>query len=563
MINHIWIKDVYTPYKYFENYWFIDGKSLPQYLENWSKESQDKYLKSIRKFIGLCPAWNKNIAQKGDVRFVWNLIEENSAVLPVLLCEDDTDFSFIVIVVDVEKTNDFVYWNRIGYVLHDKEDFEEEKRNGILNTESYSPEDWEMYGDNIALESVDSPEWLQWIGANWDEELYRRRMNYTAPFYRTEGNVCWIREVSWKFSRAEYEDMVTAFWEIQTLKQLNNISSKKVINVVECAELLADLTIYGRGLLDKHIREYEGILLHVLSEQLVTEPLISLLKYHPERKCAIDIYYKIIEVMSQNGTDEVRNVVDVTILERISGEKEIWKLIGPHLTKLTERKEIKRRKRLEKYLFIFLGLVLICFLAKRYLPIGRTDFKSIEQFEKLGGYVWREGLPEGTQDVRYYLTDTMFFTQSIYSFTIEDEEQYDAFMEVVREHSCYESAVEYPGWAHSCNVSLEYSKEEQEAMRYLQENHKNMDYKEVLRLASAHKRGFASSYGADVEDYVGEENGLDDFPLGLSFQEVIPDNIYDYTILDFSPMGTGSVEDGILVNQDTHRFVIYYAGQIR
>lgn len=64
---------------------------------------------------------NLNRYEKGDVRFMWKVISMDSAVLPLLLCEEDLDFSCIVIVGEVEKTKDFVCWNRIGYVLHDNE----------------------------------------------------------------------------------------------------------------------------------------------------------------------------------------------------------------------------------------------------------------------------------------------------------------------------------------------------------------------------------------------------------------------------------------------------------
>lgn len=212
-MNYIEVQEIQTPYGYKESFWLIDKKALPEYLNTWAAESKDKYLKLIGSFFGLCPAWSKELDWAGDIRFVWSVIEMDSAVLPLLLCPEDLDFSCIVIVVEVEKTKDFVYWNRIGYVLHEKEDFEEEKKNGILNTACYSDEDWEKYGDNIALENVDSPLWKQWISDNWEEELYRRRMNYTLPFYHTEGNVCWIKNVRWEFQRKEYQEMVNTFRE--------------------------------------------------------------------------------------------------------------------------------------------------------------------------------------------------------------------------------------------------------------------------------------------------------------------------------------------------------------
>ena len=327
-MNHITVKDMATPFGYNENYWIIDEISLPEYLTTWASESDDDGLKSIHSFLGLCPAWSKRLNWKGDIRFVWKLIEMDSVVLPLLLCPDDLDLDCIVIVAEVEKTKDYVYWNKIGYVLHDNEDFEEEKRNGILNLCAYSDEDWEKYGDNIALEDVNSYAWRQWISENWEEELYRRRMNYTLPYYQTEGNICWIKEVGWVFERSEYDQMVKAYWRIEVQKQLQGFSDKDVITKEKCACLIADLTPGGKKILEQHQKDYGEILLHLLAGDLISEPLMELLKHHADRVDDIEMYCKAIEVMWRNGDDIVVNVVDVTILERLSDEECVWQRFG-------------------------------------------------------------------------------------------------------------------------------------------------------------------------------------------------------------------------------------------
>lgn len=265
---------------------------------------------------------------EGDIRFVWSVIGMDSAVLPLLLCEEDLDFSCIVIVAEVEKTKDVVCWNRIGYVLHEKEDFEEEKKNGILNTYVYSPEDWEQYGGNIALEKVDSPLWKQWISAHWEEELYRRRMNYTLPFYQTEGNIQWIKNVRWEFPRGEYEEMVNQFREVEIMKELQRFGINDVMSVIDCANMMAELTLDGRQKLEGHRKDFDGILLHVLAGELVTEPFINLLKFYPDRQRTAQMYCEAIEVMWKNGDKEVKNVVEITILERLSDEERVWERFG-------------------------------------------------------------------------------------------------------------------------------------------------------------------------------------------------------------------------------------------
>lgn len=327
-MNHITVKETATPYGYRENYWVIDGISLPEYLDAWANRSVDDDLKSMQPFLGLCPAWSKRLDQKGDIRFVWKLIEMDSVVLPLLLCSDDLDFSCIVIAAEVNKTEDYVYWNKIGYVSHANEDFEEEKQSGILNLCAYSDEDWEKYGDNVALEEVNSYAWKEWIGKNWEEELYRRRMNYTLPYYQTEGNICWIKEVGWVFERAEYDQMVKAFWRMEVQKQLENLSEDEVIDKEKCAYMIADLTLDGKKMLKQHQKDYGEIQLHLLAGDLISEPLIELLKHHEDRVDDIKMYCKAIEVMWKNGDDYVVNVVDVTILERLSDEECVWQRFG-------------------------------------------------------------------------------------------------------------------------------------------------------------------------------------------------------------------------------------------
>ena len=50
----------------------------------------------------------------------------------------------------------------------------------------------------------------------------------------------------------------------------------------------------------------------------------KILEHHEDRVEDIEMYCKAIEVMWKNGDDEEVNVVDVTILERLSDEECIW-----------------------------------------------------------------------------------------------------------------------------------------------------------------------------------------------------------------------------------------------
>ena len=71
-----------TQYGYEEDYWSVDGKVLPQYLDECVLKTNNEYLSNIGgTFDGLCPAWSK-----------------------------DLDFSCTVIVAEVDKTK----WNTLS-----------------------------------------------------------------------------------------------------------------------------------------------------------------------------------------------------------------------------------------------------------------------------------------------------------------------------------------------------------------------------------------------------------------------------------------------------------------
>lgn len=333
-MNHIKIEKMHTAYGHEYFLWSIDGKALTEYLQDWTAAfPDDGRVNRLAPFSGLWPAWSKHLEWEGDVRFVWKVVESDKTILPLLLCPDDVDFTCIVVVAEVEKTKDSVYWSRVGFVLHDREDFAEEKKSGILKFEAYSDRDWERYGDNIAWEEVDSPAWCQWISENWVEELYRRRMNYTLPFYQTEGNVFWMKEIGWVFDRGEYESMVQEYWELETKLELQRRRPPaKKLTVSDCARLISSLTRNGWEALEEHLWDYGELLLHIFAAEYISEPLLHMLERESTSQNGIEIYCKAIELMWQYGEDAVVNVVDVTILERLSDNAALWQSFGAHIS---------------------------------------------------------------------------------------------------------------------------------------------------------------------------------------------------------------------------------------
>lgn len=211
-MNRIQAKHMKTAYDYEELYWLIDGKTVVSYLDEAIREGKCPQLRPFGSLQGLLPAWTGELVRRAENQFIWELIDDSDTLnVPILVCEDDCDLSCIVIVARIHKENDRVCWEKLGLLCHEAEDAEQEQKSGILNFESYTEEDWEKYGDNIAFASYGSPEFWQWVSANWEEELLLRRRNYTKPYMQRDENIIWIAEPHWIFELEEYGRMVETY----------------------------------------------------------------------------------------------------------------------------------------------------------------------------------------------------------------------------------------------------------------------------------------------------------------------------------------------------------------
>lgn len=195
----------------FENECFIiDGIPLHEYLKKWYQENGwGEIRQPLAPVDDLAVTWTAAFDNDGDARFMRWLFHKDKLNLPILSCPDDLDFSCVVIVAEIEKTGDFVLWKRIGRINHAVEAFEEERAYGIAFVDAYTEDDWERYNDP-ALYDVNSDKWREWISANWSEELYRRRINYTYPCWQDDRNIDWIYECNWCFDREKYEALIAS-----------------------------------------------------------------------------------------------------------------------------------------------------------------------------------------------------------------------------------------------------------------------------------------------------------------------------------------------------------------
>lgn len=72
------------------------------------------------------------------------------------------DFWCTVVVAQVRYDNDIVVWERLGIVTSPI-DVEQWRQSGIKNFESWSEQDWELYGSSLANLKDDDEEWDRWI----------------------------------------------------------------------------------------------------------------------------------------------------------------------------------------------------------------------------------------------------------------------------------------------------------------------------------------------------------------------------------------------------------------
>lgn len=186
----------------------IDGIPLGEHINIWAEKNGIYEIKGYD-----CKLLQSTLVPELDDeycnRFMEMLLKKReAAVIPVMVCDDDRDFSCLILTVRLRFDNSFVYWDEIGYVCGKRED---DRAFGISYIEGYSERDWELYGNNIALEEPLSSEWKKWVEANTDEELFRRLVNYHFPFWQKRENVETIFRPQWKFKLDTYEKMLCFF----------------------------------------------------------------------------------------------------------------------------------------------------------------------------------------------------------------------------------------------------------------------------------------------------------------------------------------------------------------
>lgn len=83
----------------------------------------------------------------------------------------------------------------------------------------------------------------------------------------------------------------------------------------------------------EHLRNYGELLQHVFYSETINIPLYELLQINQNVEL-IEKYCNMIEYMWWNGDDSIVNVVDVTVLERLSDDVDVWQNFGKHISEI-------------------------------------------------------------------------------------------------------------------------------------------------------------------------------------------------------------------------------------
>ncbi|MGN0696579.1 MAG: hypothetical protein ACI4J5_07450 [Oscillospiraceae bacterium] len=196
----------------------IDGVFLGDYIDSAVRKEKLQY-DYDSKLLAL--TFSPGLDFEYCDRFMEKILAEHrEAVIPILLCDGDMDFTCTTVTAKMRFDESYAYWDEIGFVTGNYWSLDD-RAYGISYTESYSDEDWQRYGDNIALEKVGSPKWRDWVSENFQEEHYRRLCNGYYPFLQRKENIKVFAEPHWKFCLSAYGKMLDFFRSREDIRDIH------------------------------------------------------------------------------------------------------------------------------------------------------------------------------------------------------------------------------------------------------------------------------------------------------------------------------------------------------
>ena len=108
-------------------------------------------------------------------------------------------------------------------------------------------------------------------------------------------------------------------------------SERIIMNILEMTHYITDKFPQNKSYYRKHIKDYGTVLAHIFAMETINTPMEKEFKAAAESEL-FRKYCKLIQFLWENGDDDVRNVIDVTILESISDHKRMWEAFGRHIS---------------------------------------------------------------------------------------------------------------------------------------------------------------------------------------------------------------------------------------
>lgn len=182
-----------------------------------------------------------------------------------------------------------------------------------------------------------------------------------------------------------------------------------------------------------------------------------------------------------------------------------------------------RKKIIKTAIILVLLPVVLYFTGRYWFKLGDWQYDTYEEFNEKSYNGFELDIPEGATDQKFFYRNAGLGKYSVYAFTLE-KDSYDRFIGTLVE-------------------------------KYKLEGDPSSELN--------NKYGYPAWYMMKVKDATDLEYELDEFPVNLHFENVIDDDIRDYDIIVYSPMGTGTSGRAITANPDTGRIVVYSQGNIR
>ena len=103
------------------------------------------------------------------------------------------------------------------------------------------------------------------------------------------------------------------------------------MNKQEMAEYTVTIFQDCEAYYKKHLEDFESVLAHVFAIEAINSPMKTEFEVNSQSEI-FNKYCGLIQYLWESGDEEVRNVVDVTILESISANKLMWEAFGENIS---------------------------------------------------------------------------------------------------------------------------------------------------------------------------------------------------------------------------------------